>query len=141
LGILQITTLSYFWAMNFTKKIITAIKEAENNEVVFNLEETVSVMNAFKKVSENKILIEKTVFLLFLVEKKIRHTEKLTQRETQIFSLIGIGFNSQEISSLLDISKETVSTHRKNIIKKLHLKGSGKLQKAAFQFAHESLNP
>tara|TARA_R100000935_G_scaffold9625_1_gene19524 strand:+ start:6564 stop:6947 length:384 start_codon:yes stop_codon:yes gene_type:complete len=127
--------------MNFTKKIITAIKEAENNEVVFNLEETVSVMNAFKKVSENKILIEKTVFLLFLVEKKIRHTEKLTQRETQIFSLIGIGFNSQEISSLLDISKETVSTHRKNIIKKLHLKGSGKLQKAAFQFAHESLNP
>ncbi len=141
MGILQITTLSYFWAMNFTKKIITAIKEAENNEVVFNLEETVSVMNAFKKVSENKILIEKTVFLLFLVEKKIRHTEKLTQRETQIFSLIGIGFNSQEISSLLDISKETVSTHRKNIIKKLHLKGSGKLQKAAFQFAHESLNP
>lgn len=125
--------------MNFTKKIITAIKEAENNKAILNLEQTISVMNAFKNVSENKNLIEKTVFLLFLLEKKIKHTHKLTQRETQIFSLIGLGFNSQEISSFLGISKETVSTHRKNIIKKLNLKGSGKLQKAAFQHAHEKM--
>ena len=126
--------------MNFTKDIIYAIKEAEKNNAILNLEETISVMNAFKNVSENKRLIEKTVFLMFLVEKKVKNTQNLTQRETQIFSLIGLGFNSQEISSLLEISKETVSTHRKNIIKKFNLKGSGKLQKAAFQYAQEKLN-
>ena len=125
--------------MDFTKKIIKAIKEAESNKVFLNMEDTISVMNAFKNVSENRRLIEKSVFLLFIIENRIRHTQKLTQRETQIFSLIGLGFNSQEISSLLAISKETVSTHRKNIVKKLHLKGSGKLQKAAFLYAHEHL--
>jgi DNA-binding CsgD family transcriptional regulator len=125
--------------MNFTKKIMSAIKDAERNKAVLNLEETISIINAFKNVSENKKLIEKTVSLLFLIETKIEHTSKLSKRETQIFSLIGLGHNSQEISSLLSISKETVSTHRKNIIKKLHLKGSGKLQKAAFQYAHDKM--
>ncbi len=125
--------------MNFTKKIITAIKDAEDNQAILSLEETISVMNAFKNVSENKNLIEKTVLLLFIAERKMKHIQNLTQRETQIFNLIGLGFNSGDISSLLAISKETVSTHRKNIIKKLNLKGSGKLQKAAFQQAHDNL--
>ncbi|WP_432413010.1 response regulator transcription factor [Rasiella sp. SM2506] len=124
--------------MNFSKKIISVIKDAEKNKANLTLEETISVINAFKNVSESKKLLEKTVFLLLLIHKKFNHTQKLTQRETQIFNLIGLGFNSQEISSLLTISKETVGTHRKNIIKKLSLKGSGKLQKAAFQYAHEN---
>ncbi len=126
--------------MDFTKKIIKIIREAETNKTVLTPEETISIMNAFKNVTESKKLIEKTVFLLFLVDKKIKNTSKLTERENQIFNLIGLGFNSKEISSLLDISKETVSTHRKNIIKKLHLKGSGKLQKAAFQYAQKNRN-
>lgn|GEM_PF-1589224 len=138
MGILRIVVCPYFWDMNFTKKIISAIQEAEDNKAVLTLEDTISVMNAFKKVSEHKKLIEKTVFLLFIVEKRIKSPQQLTERETQIFSLIGLGFNSQEISSLVAISKETVSTHRKNIIKKLNLKGSGKLQKVAFQYAHEN---
>ncbi|MAZ71985.1 MAG: hypothetical protein CMC70_02450 [Flavobacteriaceae bacterium] len=125
--------------MNFTKKIIAVIKEAEKKKTVVTLEETALIMNAFKNITHNKAIIEKTVFLLFLVEKNLKNSPKLTQRETQIFNLIGLGFNSQEMSSLLEISKETVSTHRKNIIKKLHLKGSGKLQKAAFQHAHKNL--
>lgn len=125
--------------MNFTKKIIKAIEDAETHKTILNLEETISVMNAFKNVSENKSLIEKALFLLLSVETRIEKIPKLSSRETQVFKLIGFGFNSKEISSLLAISKETVSTHRKNIIKKLNLKGSGKLQKAAFQYNQENL--
>jgi DNA-binding NarL/FixJ family response regulator len=125
--------------MDFTTKIVTVIKEAETNKAKLGLEDTIAVMKAFKNVSESQALLEKTLLLLLLIEKKIEHTTKLSKRETQVLGLIGQGFNSKEVSSLLDISKGTVGTHRKNIIKKLDLKGSGKLQKAAFQYTQEQL--
>jgi DNA-binding NarL/FixJ family response regulator len=48
----------------------------------------------------------------------------LTQRELEIFHLIGKGFTSKEIAGQLQISVHTVETHRKSITRKLQTSGS-----------------
>jgi DNA-binding CsgD family transcriptional regulator len=42
----------------------------------------------------------------------------LSRREMEILNLLGKGFKSAEIAEKLNISKDTVKTHRKNILKK-----------------------
>ena len=49
----------------------------------------------------------------------IKH--KLSDREYEIFILIGEGFDSKTISKQLNIAVSTTETHRKNIRKKLKL--------------------
>jgi DNA-binding NarL/FixJ family response regulator len=39
-----------------------------------------------------------------------------SSREFQILSLIAKGFNSEQISKIIHISKHTVDTHRRNIL-------------------------
>jgi DNA-binding NarL/FixJ family response regulator len=43
----------------------------------------------------------------------------LSQRETQILELISRGLSSKHIADAFTISKDTVETHRKKILKKL----------------------
>jgi DNA-binding CsgD family transcriptional regulator len=52
-------------------------------------------------------------------------------QEKELIKLVVAGKTSKEISSLLNISKNTVDTHRKNIHKKLELSNSGSLIKFA----------
>ena len=42
----------------------------------------------------------------------------LTSRERQILQLIGEGWNSNEIADKINLSSNTVCTHRKNILRK-----------------------
>ncbi len=46
----------------------------------------------------------------------------LTNREFEILKLLAQGNKDHEIAALLYISPFTVKTHRKNILKKLHVK-------------------
>ncbi|NNC88682.1 MAG: response regulator transcription factor [Akkermansiaceae bacterium] len=63
----------------------------------------------------------------------------LTDREFEIFELIGEGRKSREIAELLHISPKTVETHRGHIREKLGLtKGGGLVQFASQWFAVES---
>ena len=48
--------------------------------------------------------------------------KKLTSREKEILGLIAVGKTSKTIGEQLFISKETVATHRKNILRKLPCK-------------------
>lgn len=47
---------------------------------------------------------------------------QLTRREVEIIKMIGLELTSKEISDRLYISELTVSTHRKNILRKLNVK-------------------
>lgn len=42
----------------------------------------------------------------------------LTKREIEILSLLALGNSAKQISSMLDLSYHTVTTHRKNIFQK-----------------------
>ena len=60
----------------------------------------------------------------------------LSDRELQVFQMIGAGKSSKEIAESLIISFKTVDTHRENIKHKLRLKNAQELMSSAMQWVH-----
>ena len=60
-------------------------------------------------------------------------TEHLTQRETEVLSLIAKGYSGPEIAKMLVLSEHTVRTHRKNILRKTASRNCKELVKKAFE--------
>ena len=58
----------------------------------------------------------------------------LTDRELQVFELMGGGLNTREIASMLHIDTSTVETYRARIKEKLNLKSSSELLQYAIRF-------
>lgn len=63
--------------------------------------------------------------------------DELTNRELEVFRLIGDGLDSKEIAIRLHLSLKTIGTHRENIKGKLNLKHYTELVKVAVHWAHE----
>lgn len=59
--------------------------------------------------------------------------QNITSRELEILQLIALGLTSQDISTKLFISKNTVETHRKNLLAKLNVKNTASLLKFAYK--------
>ena len=57
---------------------------------------------------------------------------KLSNRELQVFELIGHGFGTRNIAAKLHLSVKTIDTHRENIKKKLNLGDTVELHQHAF---------
>ena len=66
--------------------------------------------------------------------------EKLSDREFEVFQLLGQARGSREIANHLHISIKTVEVHRANIRKKLELAGGGELVRFAIRW-NESQRP
>ena len=64
----------------------------------------------------------------------IESKEELTTREKEVLTLIIEGKLSKEISSILKISKQTVDTHRKNMLHKKNLNNTGELIAKAIRY-------
>lgn len=120
--------------MNTSKKIIATIENACLQQLQLNTEQTLEIITAYRAISTDPELIDKMIHLIKIYSKQELFSSLLSARQNQIFNLIGLDFSSKEIATMLDISKATVSTHRKNIIKKLQLSGTGSLQKIATQY-------
>ncbi|MDX8404667.1 MAG: LuxR C-terminal-related transcriptional regulator, partial [Mariprofundus sp.] len=57
--------------------------------------------------------------------------EALTTREFEVFSMLAVGRSVDEVAELLHLSNKTVGAHRTSIMKKLGLKNSAELARAA----------
>jgi DNA-binding NarL/FixJ family response regulator len=64
--------------------------------------------------------------------------ERLTDREIQVFELIGQGLTIRQIARRLNLSPKTVETHREHLKEKLDLKNSNELTKHAVQWVVEA---
>jgi len=64
--------------------------------------------------------------------------ERLTDREFEVFSLIGQGVGTREIARRLSLSVKTVEVHRANIKQKLALKGATELVRHAVRWVETS---
>jgi len=62
---------------------------------------------------------------------------RLTNRQFEIFELIGRGKSTREIAESLHRSVKTVETHRAHIMKKLELKNARELQRYATQWVQD----
>lgn len=61
---------------------------------------------------------------------------ELSDRELQVFALIGAGYGPKDIGERLGISAKTVETHREHIRHKLGLKTSAQLTRMAERLVH-----
>jgi DNA-binding NarL/FixJ family response regulator len=64
--------------------------------------------------------------------------DRLSDRELQIFHLIGKGLTTSAIADQLFISTHTIDTHRENIKHKLSIPNAGELTRAAVQWVLEN---
>ena len=58
--------------------------------------------------------------------------ENLSERETEILTLVAEGRSSRDIAEQLHLSHHTINTHRKNILKKLACKSAAELMNYAY---------
>ncbi len=89
------------------------------------------LVEAIRKVARGRKYISPTLAELLLSEldsdlDKPAH-ETLTDREYEIFRLIGSGKTVSEIAALLSLSVKTISTHRAHILDKMKLKNNAEL--------------
>lgn len=63
-----------------------------------------------------------------------RHFDYLTIRELEILKLLALGMNNPQISDQLFISRRTVEQHRKNINRKLDVRGFKDIMDYAYAF-------
>lgn len=111
--------------------------------IFISMLETLSIINEGKKAGANgfipkttdAILVKKTIdnvlndidsfinlpSLNEEIKSNNNHLLLITKREKEIIQLIKAGDNTSLIAQKLSISKYTVDTHRKNILKKLQL--------------------
>jgi len=66
-------------------------------------------------------------------DKRFARKHGLTRREMEIMRLIGQALNNKDIAEKLYISDQTVSVHRKNIMRKLCVNNTASLIKIAFE--------
>lgn len=62
--------------------------------------------------------------------------EQLSDRELEVFRLIGQGCGTRQIASRLHLSVSTVETHRAHIKEKLHLQRAPELVRRAVEWVH-----
>ncbi|WP_143960845.1 response regulator [Litoribacter populi] len=77
--------------------------------------------------------VQQTLLNSFMKKSKSLQVEKLSSREQEVLESIATGLTTQEIADLLFISKNTVETHRKNLLFKLKAKNTAELVNNAYK--------
>jgi DNA-binding NarL/FixJ family response regulator len=92
------------------------------------------LMNAIRHVLDGKIYVSKRISSHILETslagnaRPVRSSiEQLSDREFEVFELIGEGLSTHDIAKRLYLSVKTVQFHRLNVKRKLHLETSSKL--------------
>lgn len=100
-----------------------------------------SVVTAIHHVLEGKIYLTEKVKEHILSNisdtletKKETPINRLTDRELQVFKMIGRGFSSRDIAEKLFLSIKTIGTYRERIKNKLNLKHANELIRCAVHF-------
>lgn len=109
---------------------IEQMREAGASGYIMKNSSLQTVLEAIRSVSRNKTFFDNAIIAKDEASKEII---KLSSREKEILRYIGEGKYSAEIAELLDISKTTVDSHRKNIIKKINLQGKNDLLRFAIE--------
>lgn len=105
----------------------TYLARASANRIFDFVLKSGSTSNLLRSVAESKtgavpsesLLSMSTQFLTNMVQPANPNTGHLTKRENQILVHLALGLSNKEISSLLNISLETVKEHVQNVLRKL----------------------
>ncbi|MCR5062445.1 MAG: response regulator transcription factor [Treponema sp.] len=67
-------------------------------------------------------------------EDNVSFISTLSDRQLQIFTLIGKGIGTMEMADKLNVSIKTIDTHKENMKSKLHCKSSAELRQMAIEW-------
>jgi DNA-binding NarL/FixJ family response regulator len=100
------------------------------------------LMLAIRQVLEGKIYVSDRISARILEIFSGRRpdsgepsVERLSDREFEVFQMIGLGSATRDIAERLRLSVKTVEAHRANIKRKLNLKGGADLVRFAIRWA------
>ena len=109
---------------------------------------TDEVLRAVRKVLAGELYFSERVAAALvqrtLLEKPMpsrNGVERLSDREMQVFHLLGAAYSPREIAEQFHLSRKTVETHCEKIKHKLSLRTAAELKRFARQWAAENLGP
>ena len=108
-------------------------EEAESN--VSTAINTVMEGNIYLSEAEKKRIDEHSVNKNKKDSEPFDLISLLSDRQLQIFTLLGKGLGSVEIAEKLSLSIKTIDTHKENMKNKLHCDSSAELRKMAIEWA------
>lgn len=111
------------------------LNKQESNEKLIEAIRTVLSGERFLSPEISRRLIEQALGASGSQKTPI---ESLTDRELEIFRMIGEGLTTSVIANRLYISTHTIDTHRENIKRKLTVKTAAELSRAAVQWFLEN---
>ncbi|HEY3897819.1 MAG TPA: response regulator transcription factor [Chthoniobacter sp.] len=103
------------------------------------------VIKAIRQVLAGKIYVSERVTGSILArldpssrETQVSTLDSLSDREIEVFQLVGRGLNSREIAERINLGLTTVDTYRQRIKEKLGIKNAAELYQRAVQWVAES---
>src|SRR2546421_13086771 len=109
---------------------------------------TDEVLRAVRKVLAGELYFSERVAAA-VVERTLREKpvpsragiERLSDREMQVFQLLGAAYSPREIAEQFNLSRKTIETHCEKIKHKLSLYNTAELKQFARRWAAENLGP
>ena len=100
------------------------------------------VVRAIRSILRGEVYLDADIALKILsgvfAAKPLTGVEQLTDRELEIFRLIGCGAPTREIAEQLHLGRPTVETYRRRIKAKLRLQGGTRLSHEAFRWVQSA---
>ena len=112
------------------QEAVAQMKQAGASGYIMKNASLKKLLEAIRAVAKNQLFFDDAISAKDAMTKE---DIILSTREKEILRLIGEGKTSQEIADLLFISKSTVDTHRKNILRKMSLFGKTDLIRFAVE--------
>ena len=106
--------------------VIIAIQTVMNNEIYLSENERKRI-DEISKDDKSKSM------------DKFDTVATLSDRQLQIFTLIGKGLGTAEIAAKLNLSIKTIDTHKENIKAKLHCSSSAELRQMAIEWTNKAV--
>ncbi len=106
----------YITKQEATKNVITAIRQVLNGRLYLSEEMKDKLLNTL------------------VGDTDVSPIDRLTDRELEVFSLLGQGRGARQIAEQLFLSVKTIETYRSRIKEKLNLNTTSELLQHAFQF-------
>lgn len=105
--------------------VITAIKTVTNGDIYLSENEKKRISELSHGASDSTDKFDTIV--------------SLSDRQLQIFTLIGKGLGTVEIAKKLNLSIKTIDTHKENIKAKLHCASSAELRQMAIEWTNKAV--
>lgn len=124
------------------KGVRDALKKGADGYLSKNTD-LLELSDAINSVMDGEVVLGKDIRISNSAKKTITPAQnlnrfnakyQLTKREKEILELVAKGKSNRDIANLLFISKDTVSVHRKNLMRKLDVKNASGLLKIAYEF-------